>query len=96
MRTLFTEIKYDDMKPVKAIEFGAGDISIFDIDKDSEGRAGIGFRVLEGLKVGENSGFDGVKLGEAEPELIMMTSNVKSLEVLLDKVQRAIVHLTKP
>jgi len=95
MRKLFTEIKYDDMEPVTAIELGSGNISIMDIAKDSEGRAGIGFRVLEGLKVGENSGYDGVKLDVAAPELIITTSNVKSLEVLLDKVRRAINHLKR-
>ncbi len=95
MRELFTEIKYDDMEPVKAIELGEGDISIMDIDKDSEGRAGIGFRVLEGLKVGENSGYDGSPLDQAEPELIIITSNVDSLKVLLDKVERAIKHLKR-
>lgn len=93
-RKLITEVEYDNTPKIfKAIELGAGDVTIFDITIDSVGRSGIGFKVNEGFEVGESAGIDGMQLDDVTPDLIIITSNVKSLEVLLDKVQKAIAHL---
>ena len=93
MKELFTEVTYDGMNPVKAIELGDGSTSIMDVNLDGMGRAGIAFKKKESGTVGGDSGHDGKMLDEVNPDLIIITDNVGSLEVLLDKVQRAIVHL---
>ncbi len=90
MNQLFTEITYDNMPPVKAIELGDGSISIMDIGLDGMGRAGIAFKKHEFGEVGADSGDGGKMLSEVEPDFIVVTDNIGSLNVLLDKVQRAI------
>lgn len=94
-KELFSITDYNGAKDFKSIELGFGDISIFDIAKDSIGRAGIGFKYNPGLEVGDDAGFSGLRLDKVNPDLIVITDNVESLKVLLDKVEKAIAHLSK-
>ena len=90
MTKLFTKVQYENMKPVKAIELGDGSCSIMDVGLDGMGRAGIAFKKHEFGEVGKDSGDGGKMLNEVSPDLIIVTDNIGSLNVLLDKVQRAI------
>jgi len=92
MKDLFTEINYKNIAPVVAIVLGDGNTSIMDISLDSAGRSGIGFKRQKG-KIGENSGHDGKSLSEVDPDFVIVSDNIGSLNVLLDKVKRAIKHL---
>lgn len=91
---LFTEIKYENMQPLTAIELGDGSVSIMDVHLDSEGRAGIAFKKQLPSNVGDDSGGGGKMLDIVNPDFVIIASNPDSLKVLLDKVQRAIHHLT--
>ncbi len=90
---LFTDVQYEDMQPVKAIELGDGSVSIMDLRLDGVGRAGIAFKKREFGEVGKDSGDGGKMLNKVKPDFIILTDNVDSLRVLLDKVERAIKHL---
>jgi len=90
---LFTEVQYDNMNAVKAIELGDGATSIMDIDLDGAGRVGVAFKKRNSGVVGEDSGDGGKMLSEVNPDFIIITDNIGSLEVLLDKVQRALDNL---
>lgn len=92
---LFKNIQYEGMEPLTAIELGDGSVSIIDVDLDCQGRAGIAFKKQLPSVVGSASGDGGKMLDEVAPNFIIITDNAESLKVLLDKVERAISHLTK-
>jgi hypothetical protein len=91
---LLTKVEYEGMNPVTAIELGDGSVAIMDVGLDSLGRASVAFKKQLPNDVGLDSGDGGKMLDEVNPDFIITTSNVASLKVLLDKVQRAIDHLT--